>query len=35
VYFDKVDDWLEPAQFPFVIDWKMDDNGKFVTFSKQ
>jgi len=35
VYFDKVDDWYKPAQFPFVIDWKINDNGKFVTFSRQ
>jgi len=35
VYFDKVDHYTQTAQFPFVIDWKMDDNGKFVTFSKE
>lgn len=35
VYFDKVDDWYKPTQFPFVIDWKINDNGKFVTFSRQ
>ena len=35
VYYDLVDEWLKPAEFPFLIDWRMDDNGNFLTFSRQ
>lgn len=33
VYFDLVDNWMAPSAFPFLIDWKMDENGNFTTFS--
>ena len=35
VYYDLVDEWYMSTEFPFVIDWKMDNNGRFSTFSKQ
>ena len=35
VYYDLVDDWMSFSEFPFLIDWKMDDEGNFKTFSWQ
>jgi hypothetical protein len=37
VYYDSVDndEWEKPTKFPFLIDWWMDDNGKFLTFTKE
>lgn len=35
VYYDLVDEWLKPTEFPFLIDWRMDDDGNFFTFSRQ
>jgi hypothetical protein len=27
IYFDMVDEWLSVAEFRFLFDWKLDDNG--------
>lgn len=35
VYFDLVDNWMERSKFPFLIDWRLDDQGNFVTFTAQ
>lgn len=35
VYYDLVDEWLKPTEFPFLIDWRMDDDGNFFTFTRQ
>lgn len=34
-YFDMTDNWMSFAEFPFLIDWKIDNNGNFQTFSWQ
>ena len=32
IYFDMVDDWLATAEFQFLFDWRMEDNGVFRMF---
>lgn len=33
LYFDLVDDWLSKADFPFLFDWRLEDDGTFRVFT--
>ena len=35
VYFDLVDEWLSSSEFPFLFDWKLNDDGTFRMFYKE